>query len=95
MKVNGHNPPEHQSIAQGPQRVTRAEGREEAAQAGKPQSADRIEISQTAKEIMQLKGFMQELPEVREDKVAALQQAIETGNYKIDARNIARKMLGE
>jgi negative regulator of flagellin synthesis FlgM len=95
MKVNGHNPPEHQNISQGPQRVARAEGKEEVAQAAKPQSTDRIEISQKAKEVMRLKELIRELPEVREDRVAALQQAIQTGNYKVDALNVAKKMLGE
>ena len=34
-------------------------------------------------------------PEVRADKVAALRQAIASGQYKVDAQAVAQKMLNE
>jgi negative regulator of flagellin synthesis FlgM len=95
MKVNGNKPPEHQNIGQGPQKIARQEGKEEIARKGKAQPMDRIDISQKAKEIMRLKAAINELPEVREDKVKALKDQIQAGTYSIDARKIAEKMLGE
>jgi len=58
-------------------------------------SKDKISLSGQAKEINELKRLISDLPEIRSDRVDALKKAIESGNYNIDAKKIAKKILEE
>ena len=58
-------------------------------------SKDKISLSGKAKEINDLKRLMNDLPEMRSDRVDALKKAIDSGNYNIDAQKIAKKILEE
>lgn len=51
-------------------------------------STDSVSIRSLAAQAMQT-------PEIRQDKVEALRQAISTGNYKIDPMQIAGSILSE
>jgi negative regulator of flagellin synthesis FlgM len=62
---------------------------------GKIGSVDKVEISGKGKEIAELMASINQLPEVRTDKVDAVRKAIEAGNYSIDPMKIAQKMLHE
>lgn len=55
--------------------------------------ADRVEISGEAKEYQQLNQVIASLPEVRSERVAALQQKIETGSYHPQSDEIAEKLI--
>jgi len=58
-------------------------------------SKDKISLSGKAKEINDLKRLMNDLPEIRSDRVDALKKAIDSGNYNIDAQKIAKKIVEE
>jgi negative regulator of flagellin synthesis FlgM len=58
-------------------------------------SKDKISLSGEAKEINELKRLMNDLPDMRSDRIDALKKAIEAGNYNIDANKIAEKILEE
>ena len=58
-------------------------------------SKDKISLSGNAKEINELKRLINDLPDMRADRVAALKRAIDAGNYNIDSRKIAEKILEE
>jgi len=58
-------------------------------------SKDKISLSGQAKEINELKRLISDLPEMRSDRIDALKKAIESGNYNIDAKKIAEKILEE
>jgi negative regulator of flagellin synthesis FlgM len=58
-------------------------------------SKDKISLSGKAKEIDELRRLISDLPEIRSDRVDALKKAIDSGNYDIDARKIAEKILEE
>jgi negative regulator of flagellin synthesis FlgM len=58
-------------------------------------SKDKISLSGKAKEINELKRFINDLPEIRSDRVDALKKAIDSGDYNIDAKKIAEKILEE
>ena len=45
--------------------------------------------------VLQLLQILEELPDVRQDKVAKLRKQIEQGCYKVDADRIAELMLEE
>ncbi len=57
---------------------------------GPQQGTDRIEWSATAREVS---SKLEELPEVRSDRVAALAYQVRRGEYAIPARDVARKLL--
>jgi len=60
---------------------------------GQGASNDTLEISQNAQQIQQLQQEIANLPEVDNQKVAEIKQALEDGSYKIDANTIAEKLL--
>ncbi len=63
-------------------------------QSGKPAiKADTVDISDTAKKIQEAKSHLENIPDIREEKVAELKSQIENGTYEINADKIASKML--
>jgi negative regulator of flagellin synthesis FlgM len=58
-------------------------------------SKDKISLSGKAKEINELKRLISEMPDIRADRVDALRKAIDAGDYNVDAKKIAQKMLEE
>ena len=56
---------------------------------------DTVVISDAAKRIQEVRTQLDEIPDVREDKVAQLKNEIENGTYRIDAEKIAGKMIKE
>jgi flagellar biosynthesis anti-sigma factor FlgM len=58
--------------------------------AGPQPATDRVEWSATAREVA---SKLEELPEVRSDRVAALAQQVRRGEYSVPAGDVARKLL--
>ena len=56
---------------------------------------DTVVISDAAKRIQEIRNQLDEIPDVREDKVAQLRNQIENGTYKINADKIAEKIIQE
>jgi negative regulator of flagellin synthesis FlgM len=56
---------------------------------------DTVEISDTAKRIQEARKQLDEIPDIREDKVAQLKRQIDNGTYAINAEKIADKMIKE
>lgn len=54
---------------------------------------DKMQISDKAKDIIQSKKELKNRPEVRAEKVAALKESIQNGNYNVDSEKIAAKIL--
>lgn len=54
---------------------------------------DEVQLSQSAETFRSAMKKLQNVSEVREDKVAFYTNAIESGNYNVTAANIASKML--
>ncbi len=57
--------------------------------------SDQVHLSGKAKELEELKQIIQQMPEIRTDKVEALKKAIQEGSYQVDSLKIAGKMLEE
>jgi negative regulator of flagellin synthesis FlgM len=98
MKIQGNKPPEGQEISLNTQKIAKTDGK------GKPAapvsenprpSGDRVDISGKGKEIAELMAVIQQMPDVRNDKVKAVKEAIESGNYHLDTKKIAQKILEE
>lgn len=58
-------------------------------------SKDKITVSGKAKEINELKGLISDVPDIRTDRVDAIKKAIDSGNYNVDAQEVAGKILEE
>ena len=56
---------------------------------------DTVVISDAAKRIQEARTQLDEIPDVREDKVSQLKSEIENGTYQIDADKIAGNMIKE
>jgi negative regulator of flagellin synthesis FlgM len=58
------------------------------------QAGDQVDVSGSAALFKSMLQNMQNAPEVRMDKVNAVKTQIENGEYSINSRAIAEKMLG-
>ncbi|UCE55416.1 MAG: flagellar biosynthesis anti-sigma factor FlgM [Desulfobacterales bacterium] len=57
--------------------------------------ADKVDISDAAKEIQEVRKQLDNTPDVRTEKVEQLKNQIEKGTYEIKSEEIAEKMLKE
>jgi negative regulator of flagellin synthesis FlgM len=70
-----------------------SQGQSRTAEAGKPGSSDTVSITQSGLLMSKLEELVQRTPIVDADRVAALKDAIALGNYEIDDRRIAERLL--
>lgn len=68
---------------------------ENSAAAASQASEDRATLTSDQASVSQLVATAMQTPEIRQDKVAALQQAISSGQYALDPASIAASMLNE
>jgi negative regulator of flagellin synthesis FlgM len=53
-----------------------------------------VSLSNASRDLQAAEDAVAAVSDVRQDKVDAIKQAVESGNYKIDPGKIADKMLG-
>ena len=63
--------------------------------AGTAIATERVDLSSKAKDIQKIKQDLDQIPEIREEKVNELKRQIENGSYAINSGRIADKMLEE
>ena len=54
---------------------------------------DRVELSASSIDVQKMKMIIQDTPAVRMDRVQALKEQIERGDYEVDPYRVADKML--
>lgn len=54
---------------------------------------DRVELSASSIDVQKMKMIIQDTPDVRMDRVQALKEQIERGEYQVDPYRVADKML--
>lgn len=54
---------------------------------------DSMEISSQARKATRLKAELKNLPEIREKKVAELKARVDSGEYRVDSKLLAQKLL--
>ena len=57
--------------------------------------SNQVHLSGRVKELADLKQVIQQMPEIRMDKVETLKKRIQGGTYKVDSFQIAGKILEE
>jgi flagellar biosynthesis anti-sigma factor FlgM len=96
MKIQGNRPPETQEMQLRTSKLdkpeTAAASTQGTANAG---SADTVQISNRTKEIEDLKQVINQMPEIRTDKVDALQKSVQAGTYQVNSLNVAGRILEE
>lgn len=60
-----------------------------------PAKTDTVVISDAAKRIQEIRNQLDQIPDVREEKVAQLKNQIENGTYQINADKTAEKIIKE
>lgn len=98
MKIQGRKPPEANEVnlsTQKAQKLTGAGGKDRVTASHRKQDIDKIDISQKGKEIASIITSVNSLPDVREEKVQALKEAVNAGTYRVDPIKVAEKMLSE
>ncbi len=60
-----------------------------------PEQSETVSISQTGKEINQYIEAMAELPDIREERIAQIQAALEKGTYSVSSQDLADKLIQE
>jgi flagellar biosynthesis anti-sigma factor FlgM len=58
-------------------------------------SPDEVQFSVDGEKVQQLKANLDGLPDLRQDRVVALRQAIEEGSYHVSSHQIAQAMSSE
>lgn len=66
-------------------------------QQAKPQTqrarGENVSLSSQAKNLKQLEQKLGDYPEMDDERISAIRSALENGTYKIDAEQLAQKML--
>ena len=52
-----------------------------------------VDVSPSAQEVQQIKRLVNQLPDVREDRVRALKAQVENGTYHVSGEDIADLMI--
>ncbi len=96
MKIQGNIPIEGKDLYG---KVNDLSKKEQAGKSSDTKSSggdrDKISLSGKAQEINELKALINDLPDIRTEKVEQLKKAIDTGSYNIDSYKVAEKMLEE
>ena len=100
MNINSSKPPEGQGVnrtAQSAQNVPKpannVEAKDSAAPVRSTGPTDRVNISSRSKEIADITSAINELPDIRTDKVQEIQKSVEAGTYSVDSSKVANKIL--
>lgn len=94
MKIYDNKPP-HKKDLSNVLNTSKNKGVDKAQSSDKINRKDFVNLSKDAQEISKLKSLIEQLPEIRADKVEAIKKAIESGTYTIDPLKIAEKILEE
>ena len=59
----------------------------------KVKATDEVQISEAGRDFQIAKMALQEVPDVREDKIAAIKSSMEAGTYQVDSNSFADKVI--
>ena len=59
----------------------------------KVKAKDEVQISEAGKDFQTAKMALQETPDVREDKIAAIKSSMEAGTYQVNSSDFADKVI--
>ncbi len=74
-------------------RVQKAKDRSTVDATAAATGTDKVELSASSIDVQKMKMIIQDTPDVRMDRVQALKEQIERGEYQVDPYRVADKML--
>ena len=77
------------------QRSDKATSEPDAKVSGNPIPEETVNLSTTATDIQQIRNQINQLPDVRTEKVEDLKNQIDQGTYQVQSGKVAEKMVGE
>jgi len=93
MEINGTNPLigliKNVQRLDSPQQSERSQ-----VSSGVHSDSDRLELSVRSREISHLEELIQSTPDIREDRVNQIRNALDSGTYNVKAEKIAEKIIG-
>ena len=89
MRINGNSPLSNRIVEGGSTSSTRTE------QSAAADLQDQTSFSSDSMSATSLQARAMQTPDIRQDRVAALKDAISKGQYKIEPEKIAESMLNE
>jgi negative regulator of flagellin synthesis FlgM len=92
MKISGNDPGVRDAYVR---RIYQHQKKDAASKPGvkSVEKADTVKISDEARELQETQKVMENIPDVRVEKVAKIKNQIEKGTYDIKSGNIAAKMI--
>lgn len=93
MKVYGNKLPD--KAATGAGKLGKPDQASEKAAVEKVAPVDKVALSGRAKEMASMVNSINQMPEIRTEKVEAIGQSLKEGTYKIDPEKIASRMIDE
>lgn len=94
MKIN-NKPFDGIEVTLSTSKVNNVRNQVESKSIEKKQSDDVIEISKDSRKIAELANTIKNMPEIRTQKIEELKKVIEAGNYTVDPRKLAEKIISE
>lgn len=74
-------------------KVQKAKAKPSTDAVGASSGSDRVQLSASSVDVQKMKMIIQDTPAVRMDRVQALKEQIERGEYQVDPYRVADKML--
>lgn len=69
------------------------QGRLDSAKPVSAEQRDQVDVSSTGKEISKLVERAKQLPDIRQERVEALRQQVQSGKYEVSSKQIAEAIL--
>lgn len=95
MKIQGNKPPEKQDASGKVQKTGKADQLPGQGSVQKISPVDKIDLSGKAKGMAEMTSVINQMPEIRTEKVEAIGQLVNDGTYKVDPEKVAAKMVDE
>lgn len=95
MKINNNKPFDGVEVTLSTTKISNTKVNQAKIDNVKKNSDDIIEISKDSKKIAELANAIKTMPEIRAQKVEELKKVIESGNYTVDPRKLAEKIISE
>lgn len=95
MKINNNKPFDGVEVTLSTSKVGNVKNGQNKLTGVKKQTEDVIEISKDSRKIADIANAIKNMPEIRAQKVEELKKVIESGNYTVDPRKLAEKIISE
>lgn len=62
---------------------------------GRKDLKDQVALSETAKDFQNIYKMLAEVPDIRQDKVQAIKEQMQSGTYDVNAKEVAEKLVSQ